>query len=259
MSMPEAKRQGSAAQTYANGRVGKKMPKPGLCLQFARSVFDIPAVYPSAIAAWNGAKVKHTSRPPSGIVVPVFFATPSQYRHVAVLRTDGKVITTNDDRIELWSSIDAVAKGFRGAYMGWSEDLNGYDLYDAPKAPTLKADGWWGTETTKAAQKAYGTTQDGVISGQNKSIRAANPGLVQGWSWQSGSKVTGSLLIAAIQRDLAKSGLYKGKITGVLDSASISALSRRYGVKSPTGTLDGPSDTIKAFQRDLADGKVNGK
>lgn len=123
-------RTGPDAEAYARSRVGTKMPDAGLCLQFTRQNYAVGAVYGSALDAWTYAKSKHAgARPPAGSVVPVYWATPSPYDHVAILMGNGQVVTTNDDRIELWSSIDSISSGFRGTYLGWAEDINTVRVY----------------------------------------------------------------------------------------------------------------------------------
>jgi hypothetical protein len=251
--MAEASRQGAKAATYANARIGKKMPAQGLCLQFVRENFGIPVGAHDAITAWNNAKVKHTSKPPTGIVVPVFFRTPSSHRHVAFYRGDGKVITTNGSNIELWSSIDAVASAFKGPFMGWTEDLNGYDLYDAPKPSTkIKADGVWDKDTTALFQKVLGTHSDGIVSDQPNANKAGNPGLTTGWDWVTSSKATGSQLIVAAQKRLGSN--YKGKIDGLAGPEFFKGLQRHYGT-TVDGKISNPSAVVTKLQQSLNSGK----
>lgn len=107
----------------------KKITKgyKGLCLQFVRTCYGIGAKYPSAIAAWKGAKKRHTSAPPTG--APVFFTIPGNpYGHVALHLGDGKYRTNWSAKgTVITAELDhAVFKGM--TKLGWTEDLNGVDL-----------------------------------------------------------------------------------------------------------------------------------
>ena len=73
----------------------------------------------------------------------------------------------------------------RGACLKcWSGKLNG-KVADTPSTPTVEAtpdgkltiDGVGGTSTVKAMQRFFGTTQDGVITGQNQSCAKYYPAL----------------------------------------------------------------------------------
>lgn len=246
MALPTAPRTGSAAESYASGRVGKSMSQSGMCLQFVRENYGIPAVYSSAIAAWNGAKVRHTSRPTVG-AVPVFFATASQYKHVAFYCSNGTVITTNGAKIERWSSIDSVASGFKGAYMGWTEDLNGYQVYlgGSSAAGELAVDGVWGPGTTKALQRVAGHSQDGLVSSQEQAWRASNPGLSSGsWQWVPTAQVKGSQIIAWVQAQVGVDA------DGIAGPDTFKALQAHYGTPID-GVISNPSQAVIAMQQAL--------
>jgi hypothetical protein len=227
------------------------MSQSGMCLQFVRENYGVPAVYSSAIAAWNGAKVRHTSRPTVG-AVPVFFATASQYKHVAFYCSNGTVITTNGAKIERWSSIDSVASGFKGAYMGWTEDLNGYQVYlggssGGSGGGAIATDGVWGPGTTKALQRVAGKSQDGIVSSQEQAYKASNPGLSSG-SWQWVSKPQGSQIIAWAQGQM---GITTDGIAGPQFFTSLQA---RYGT-TQDGVISNPSLVVTKMQESLNAGK----
>jgi hypothetical protein len=230
-------RTGRKAQDFALGRVGGRMPQAGLCLQFTRSVFGVGPRFASAVSAWDHAAHRHTGRPPQGAVVPVFFRTPSKYRHVAVVLGNGKVVSTNGAKISLWSSVDQVATLFKGPYLGWAEDLNGVRVYTLGGPRTVPVTGTWGSVTTKALQRRFGTTVDGVVSGQVRTD--ANKDVA---SLKAGSG--GSLLIVAMQKWL--------RITsgGQLDGATVRALQKRFGTKVD-GVVSNPSGLVTAMQRAL--------
>ncbi|MFC8733124.1 hypothetical protein ACFT5B_11755 [Luteimicrobium sp. NPDC057192] len=228
---------GKKAQQLALSRVGGHMPQAGLCLQFTRTVFGVGPKFPSAIAAWNHAAHRHTGRPPAGAVVPVFFRTPSKYRHVAVALGNGKVVSTNGAKISLWSSIDQVATLFKGPYLGWAEDLNGVRVYALGGPRTLPVTGVWGSMTTKALQRRFGTRVDGVISGQVRTGANKNVGALK-----AGSE--GSLLVVAMQRWLGTA------TDGQLDGATVRALQKRFGTHVD-GVVSSPSGLVTAMQRAL--------
>lgn len=97
---------------------------PGLCLQIVRGWLEIPAYYPSAIAAWNGAQLRHDGRqPPRG--APVYYAGGA-YGHVALSLGGGWIRSTDAPSRGVVSSqrLDwpELAWGFR--YLGSSDDLN---------------------------------------------------------------------------------------------------------------------------------------
>ncbi|MGC5167989.1 hypothetical protein [Luteimicrobium sp. DT211] len=230
-------RTGKKAQEFALGRVGGHMPQAGLCLQFTRTVFGVGPKFGSAIAAWNHAAHRHTGRPPAGVVVPVFFRTPSKFRHVAVVLGNGKVVSTNGAKISLWSSVDQVASLFQGPYLGWSEDLNGVRVYTLGGPRTIPVTGVWGSMTTKALQRRFGTRPDGVISGQVRTDANKNVGGLK-------AGPGGSLLVIAMQRWLGMAP------DGQLDGATVRALQKRFGTHVD-GVVSSPSSLVTAMQRAL--------
>ena len=230
-------RTGPAAQTFALGRVGGRMPHPGLCLQFTRTVFGVGPRYASAISAWEHSTHRHTTAPPPGAVVPVFFRTPSPYRHVAVALANGKVVSTNGSAISLWSSVEHLAEVYRGPYLGWSEDLNGARVHVGAPQRHVPVTGVWGSLTTAALQRRFGTPVDGLITGQVRLRANAHvPCLRAG--------TAGSRLVVALQRWLHVA------TTGQLDGATIRTLQRRFGTHVD-GTISKPSGLVEAMQRAL--------
>jgi hypothetical protein len=135
--LPAAARTGQAAIDYTNSRVGGTMPDSGLCLQFVRQNYAVPSFYYSAIDAWNAAVDKHPNdrNPPPG--TPVYFWTPSQYRHVAFHTGDGRVVSTFNADIRSFPSLAAVESSFGGPYMGWAQDLNRQLVWWNPDEPEI--------------------------------------------------------------------------------------------------------------------------
>lgn len=113
-----------------------------------------------------------------------------------------------------------------------------------PELPTggIVADGYWGSTTTRFLQKRFGTTVDGVISGQEVAWRSKNPGLTSGWEWTSNPK--GSRLILAMQKWLGVSA------DGIAGPGTFRALQSRLG-KIADGNFSAPSPAIAEMQRRL--------
>lgn len=102
----------------------------GLCLQFVRTCFGIPAKYPSAASAWANAKHKHkiSSLGDVPIGAPVFFDAASPYGHVAIYLGGGKFRTNYSAKGTVITADlgDPVFAGMR--MLGWTEDLNGVTI-----------------------------------------------------------------------------------------------------------------------------------
>ena len=114
-------------------------------------------------------------------------------------------------------------------------------------AAGLSVDGYWGTDTTRALQRALNTPQDGVISSQSTAWKAQNPGLTTGWEWTGNPE--GSQTIQALQRAL--------NITpdGLLGPNTIKAIQQIMHTPQD-GCFSSPSTAIKALQTNLNNGKV---
>lgn len=147
----------------------------------------------------------------------------------------------------------------RHAYALLDEIRDGADLISNPKPPTttpprpapgrpdLVVDGKWGRATTMAMQHELGTPIDGVVSSQAMRWRDANPGLTTGWQWVRDPR--GSLLIAAVQR---RTGVDDD---GIMGPDSIRALQRHLSVRAVDGEIWSPSQSVRALQRRLNDGR----
>lgn len=104
----------------------------------------------------------------------------------------------------------------------------------------LKVDGWWGSATSAALQRAVGTTADGEIWHQWPSTRQA--ACTTGWCYDKTAK--GSPAIAALQRLLGVTD------DGLMGEGTIRALQARMGTPVD-GRLDGPSRCVIELQRRL--------
>lgn len=125
-----------------------------------------------------------------------------------------------------------------------------YDNASSTTAPSASAglaeDGYWGQETSKALQRYFGTTLDGVISSQDQAHRARLAACTGGWEFVANPE--GSRVIVAIQRKLGIDA------DGIVGPNTINALSARYGIQGD-GKLDAESITVKAMQQALNKGR----
>ena len=106
---------------------------------------------------------------------------------------------------------------------------------------TLVVDGVGGAATVKAMQRYFGTTQDGVLSGQNKSLNKYYPALV---AVEYGKN--GSACVKNLQRWLGVTQ------DGVLGQNTVKAWQKKLGISS-----DGifGTNSMKAWQKFLNDNK----
>lgn len=104
----------------------------------------------------------------------------------------------------------------------------------------ISVDGEWGKATTRAAQKVFSTTIDGLVSRQIAKYRSYMPNcLSSSWEFKTSGYHGGSELIKEIQRWVGTSA------DGLCGPGTIKALQRKLGV-SADGYM-GPK-TVKAFQ-----------
>lgn len=107
----------------------------------------------------------------------------------------------------------------------------------------LSVDGWWGVATTKALQKALGTTVDGIVSGQDAgNMASVNRGGLVSASWKTG--IGGSQMVRALQRKIGVSA------DGYFGKNTCKALQRYLGTIQD-GIVSAPSSMVKALQRKL--------
>ena len=107
---------------------------------------------------------------------------------------------------------------------------------------SIGVDGYWGTATTSALQRHYGTVADGIVSHQWAPNVSANPALTSGW--ECDETAIGSPMIRKLQADLGTD------VDGIFGGADIYALQRRCGTVAD-GVLWGPSPCVKEMQRRL--------
>lgn len=120
-----------------------------------------------------------------------------------------------------------------------------------PVNKKITVDGIWGKDTTLAAQKVLGTTQDGIISNQSanskKYLTAAS---TNSWEFKTSGYQNGSNLIKAIQK------LIGSPADGICGYNTVVALQKFLSSKKYyKSTIDGymGSNTVKAWQSYLND------
>ena len=127
----------------------------------------------------------------------------------------------------------------------------GSTLVTAAPANAISADGWWGSETSAGFQRFMNAVMganlvvDGVISSQDAAMQTWCPGIVGGWEWFPYYQATGSPTITYMHKWLGNKAT-----DGKFSPTDIAALQKHYGV-SVDGSLDGPSQTIKALQNEI--------
>ena len=120
-----------------------------------------------------------------------------------------------------------------------------------PQPVDVEVDGYWGAETTSAAQAAYGTPVDGEVWHQWPST--AQPGCTTGWQYDRTGE--GSALIRAMQQDYQNRGIYKGPVDGLAGPLFWSAFQTAMGTEDD-GEIWAPSPAVEEFQRRLNEGNV---
>lgn len=97
----------------------------------------------------------------------------------------------------------------------------------APKGK-VATDKFWGRNTTRELQRLYGTTVDGVVSGQSTIWRQRyGSRFTTGWQWTA--KPAGSRLIVAMQRQFKAKGHKISKIDGLVGPEFVAAMIAYYG------------------------------
>lgn len=106
---------------------------PGMCLEYVRKAFGLPAKYSSAIAGWEASRYRHDQRHnfPKDVVVPVWFSlSDNPYGHVALRFPDGTIWSashpTSHEPVQHPSllEIEGYYNG-RLTFLGWTEDIEG--------------------------------------------------------------------------------------------------------------------------------------
>lgn len=122
----------------------------GMCLQYVRQAFGLPARYGSATEAWNNSPSQHRDRNyPSGVWFPVWWHLDKNVNgHVALVAPDGRVYSTsnlNPNPLKIHPNVADVEAyyaryGFTLTYRGWTEDVAGTPVVGLNTPPTKDDD-----------------------------------------------------------------------------------------------------------------------
>lgn len=124
-----------------------------------------------------------------------------------------------------------------------------YDGEAAPSKPStggasISVDGLWGPATTRALQKHFGTTQDGVVSDQYSGYKGSNPGLCStSWDWRSPAYGRSDVM-KALQRKIGTD------VDGLAGPNTFRKLQACVGTVQD-GCISRPSDCVREMQRKL--------
>lgn len=121
----------------------------GMCLQYVRQTFGLPARYGSATEAWDNSPSQHPDRDyPQGVWFPVWWGLAGNvYGHVALAHSVYGVYSTsnlNPNPLKHHPSIADVEAyyayyGVPLTYRGWTEDVAGYPvIVEDDDMPTAK-------------------------------------------------------------------------------------------------------------------------
>lgn len=130
----------SRAQAFATATTKSEWPT-GMCLNFVRTMLQVPAKYRTAAIAWSNTSQRRRGTPPPGY--PVWWTGGSRgFGHVAVSAGNGYVISTDypsKGRVGR-VAISSITRNWGQSYQGWSVDINGVRLaepsYRPPAFPT---------------------------------------------------------------------------------------------------------------------------
>lgn len=106
----------------------------------------------------------------------------------------------------------------------------------------IGVDGKWGQETTRKAQKVFGTPIDGIVSNQYLVYKEKNKGLLAStFEWKEQPSKNGSALIGAIQERIGV------KKDGFIGPDTIRGMQKWLGT-TQDGYVSNPSEMVTAFQ-----------
>lgn len=115
---------------------------PGMCLQYVRLSYGLPARYYSATEAWEKSTSKHEDQNfPPGLWVPIWFSIDIEpLGHVANRAPDGSVYSSSDlgHTPHHHASIDDLINYYayygkmQLTYLGWTEDVASYPVVGGP-------------------------------------------------------------------------------------------------------------------------------
>lgn len=157
----------------------------GMCLQYVRQTFGLPARYASATEAWLNSPSQHRDRDyPQGVWFPVWWALDKNVNgHVALVAPDGRVYSTsnlNPNPLKVHPNVADVEAyyaryGFTLTYRGWTEDVAGTPVISTESlgyqgdiiisAPTVQEDDM-SAEELQIIRADINSVHETVIAGQ---------------------------------------------------------------------------------------------
>lgn len=154
----------------------------------------------------------------------------------------GRMTGTNNAE---WNRLYSELTGKTAVSSGSTSSTTSKPTTSTPKPSSNKisADGKWGKNTTRAAQRVFSTTQDGIVSKQIAKYKKYMPAcLSSSWDFRTSGYSGGSQLIKAIQKWCGADA------DGLCGQGTIRALQRKLGC-----TADGIMGvkTVSAFQKYL--------
>ena len=198
--------------------------KPGWCLQYVRQTFGLPAIHPTATAAWY-AGTQHRDRDfPPGVWVPVWYALANEPAgHVVLMAPDGSVYSTSDlgnkphHHPDL-ADLEAYYRryGMTLTYRGWTEDVQGIPVITrgglaAQGTITALEEDELSAQDVEALQQIDNENADRVILETRAQIRALGDELAKAlkdstyelklWD-QSTDNATGDRIIDSLRADI---------------------------------------------------------
>ena len=154
-------------------------------------------------------------------------------------RIDYPVITSDEGQN---AYARAVAEGII-EFLDLKKKTNDTKPEPKPNSNKIAEDGKWGKETTRKAQKVFGTTVDGIVSNQYAMYKKENPGLFDStFEWKKKPNSCGSELIKAIQRKVG------ADVNGFMGPETITLMQKWLGTVQD-GYVSNPSNMVKAFQK----------
>lgn len=120
-----------------------------------------------------------------------------------------------------------------------------------PVRANVTTDGWWGRDTTTQTQLYAGLVADGEVWNQWAPNRGLVPGFSSGWQWNYSKK--GSPTWRWVQREVLHVPVWRQD--GLVGISDVNDFIRIMGFV-PDGKLDGPSNSIREYQRRLNAGTL---
>jgi hypothetical protein len=200
--------------------------REGMCLLRVHEVFATPARYGDAATAFHHTTQRHGGTPPIG--VPVWWTGGTHgYGHIAASDGKGWCYSTDIKRPGRFDRVPIATIGRAWPlehYQGWSEDINGFDIWNAPRPMVDLSDMAW------CARHEPGTIHHRFPSQTQQVARALHaeghlPAVNINGHW-GGAKVRA---YAAFQRDLRKTHP-SVPTAGIPDLISLTWLTKHHGL-----------------------------